>query len=54
MVNLLTVTAKTTRFKLFFPILLAISIGCILGVENLAGLPNPPMPSLGTYDPLPA
>lgn len=34
--------------KTVYPALMAISVGCILGVRNLAGLGSAPMPVLGT------
>ena len=33
--------------KTVYPVLMAISMGCILGVRNLAGLGTAPMPVLG-------
>ena len=41
------------RFNLIFVILLVISVGCILGVQDLAGLPNPPVPVIGLPDATP-
>jgi hypothetical protein len=38
------------RFNMLFAVLLTISVGCILGVPNLAGLPNPPLPIVGVPD----
>ena len=38
------------RFNLFFALLLTISVGCILGVQDLVGLPNPPFPAVGIPD----
>ena len=38
------------RFNMLFSVLLTISVGCILGVPNLVGLPNPPLPVVGVPD----
>ena len=39
-----------SRFNMAFSVLMAISIGCILGLSDLAGLPNPPLPVVGIPD----
>jgi hypothetical protein len=40
-----------TRFNLTYSALMAISVGCILGIPNLAGLSNPSMAAIGIPDP---
>ena len=39
-----------SRFNVAYSVLMAISIGCILGLSDLAGLPNPPLPVVGIPD----
>ena len=41
-----------SKFNLLFSVLMAISVGCILGVSNLMGLANPPFPVIGIPDPI--
>ena len=36
--------------KTLFPVLITVSVACILGIRSLAGLGNAPMPVLGTPD----
>jgi hypothetical protein len=36
------------RFNMLFSALVTISVGCILGLPNLAGLPSPLVPVLGS------
>jgi hypothetical protein len=52
----LHVDAVDRRFNLVYTVLLTISVGCILGVQDLAGLPNPPLLFTGIPDatPVPA
>lgn len=38
------------RFNPTFTALIGISIGCILGLSDLVGLPNPPLPVVGIPD----
>ncbi len=51
---LVHVELLNVRFNVLFDVLLAISIGCILGLQDLIGLPNPAMPSIGVPDVQPA
>jgi hypothetical protein len=44
------VALLNSRFNPTFAALLAISIGCILGLNDLVGLPNPPFPVVGIPD----
>jgi hypothetical protein len=46
----LHVDTLNNRFNLAFAVLLTISVGCILGVQDLAGLSNPLLPSIGIPD----
>jgi hypothetical protein len=39
-----------SRFNVAYSLLMVISIGCILGLSDLAGLPNPALPFVGIPD----